>query len=374
MSETNEQSISPNKLRSNLDTRNESKSLLELDYLLDDNDNNETEAALPSEIPTNEKCFNFICIESNKHSQEIFDEKKEHMLMMIAKSGRPKLIRHKLILRLVQKKWRFLPRLVYHVQTCMHFGFLVCFLFYTLNKFKIINQEKLSHQNESLNNTTSIITEGLVSNYITLVITWLLLIYFLTYELFEASVEKFTYLFSLKNCLECITYTFGLVVLVIIQFDGSLQIASLLGSFVVLFGFIVLMLRMEKNSLFGSYVVAFRKSFTNTMKTLPFIILLFAGFVFSFKIRSNNGVTFLSNSKFLGSLNIAKMTNMIIGGYELGEMGLNETGLANEISNFFIYFIFLILMTIISVNLLTGIAIGELESVLKEAEIFNIQQ
>ncbi len=31
-------------------------------------------------------------------------------------------------------------------------------------------------------------------------------------------------------------------------------------------------------------------------------------------------------------------------------------------------------MTIISVNLLTGIAIGELESVLKEAEIFNIQQ
>jgi hypothetical protein len=134
------------------------------------------------------------------------------------------------------------------------------------------------------------------------------------------------------------------------------------------------MLRMEKNSLFGSYVVAFRKSFTNTMKTLPFIILLFAGFVFSFKIRSNNGVTFLSNTKFLDSLNIAKMTNMIIGGYELGEMGLNETGLANEISNFFIYFIFLILMTIISVNLLTGIAIGELESVLKEAEIFNIQQ
>ena len=68
------------------------------------------------------------------------------------------------------------------------------------------------------------------------------------------------------------------------------------------------------------------------------------------------------------------MTNMIIGGYELTEMGLNNTGISNEITNFFIYFVFLILMTIISVNLLTGIAIGELQSVLKEAEIYNIQQ
>ena len=73
-------------------------------------------------------------------------------------------------------------------------------------------------------------------------------------------------------------------------------------------------------------------------------------------------------------MSLARMTNMIIGGYELSEMGLDNSSLTNEVTNFFIYFTFLILMTIISVNLLTGIAIGELESVLKEAEIYNIQQ
>ena len=167
-----------------------------------------------------------------------------------------------------------------------------------------------------------------------------------------------------------------MIVLVTIQFEKLSQISTLLGSIAVLFGFIVLMLRMEKNSLFGAYVVAFRKSFINTMKTLPFIVLLFIGFIFSFKMRSNNGVSLIANSeaKYLDYMSVAKMTNMIIGGYELREMGLDKAGFTNELANFLIYFIFLILMTIISVNLLTGIAIGELESALKEAQIFNIQQ
>lgn len=150
----------------------------------------------------------------------------------------------------------------------------------------------------------------------------------------------------------------------------------MLGSLAVLFGFIVLMLRLEKNSTFGAYVVAFRKCFSKTIRTLPFILLLFFGFIYSFIIRTKIGVNFIDspNTIKIDYLSIAKMSNMIIGGYELDQLGLNNETFIYQIINFLIYFLFLILMTIISVNMLTGIAIGELESVLKEAEIYNIQQ
>jgi hypothetical protein len=172
---------------------------------------------------------------------------------------------------------------------------------------------------------------------------------------------------------------FALFVLITIKFEYYFQMTSMLATLAVLFRFIMLMLRLEKNSSFGSYVVAFRRSFAKTIKTLPFIILLFFGFVYSFLLRTNTGLKFISSSSQLRRnnydyLSVVKMTNMIIGSYELDLLGLNSTSFFNEIVNFFIYFIFLIMMTIISVNLLTGIAIGELESVLKEAKIFNIQQ
>ena len=315
--------------------------------------------------------FNFLCLDCDTN------ESNDHILMIIAKSGQPKLIQHQVILRLVSLKWRFIPRFVYHTQTLMHLAFLGLFLIYVLNEFQIISQE-LNIDNST--NSTILLSEDRVvdSNYFALVITSLLVVYFLIYELSEALTEKFAYFLSLKNWLEFLTYMFALFVLITIKFEYFFQMTSMLASLAVLFGFIVLMLRLEKNSSFGSYVVAFRRSFAKTIKTLPFIILLFFGFIYSFLLRTNTGVKFISSSsKHVNNfdyLSVAKMTNMIIGSYELDLLGLNSTSFFNEIVNFFIYFIFLIMMTIISVNLLTGIAIGELESVLKEAKIFNIQQ
>ena len=316
---------------------------LELSLLLANNDSDDDKKeALPDEKTAQNNTdedndvsttrFNFICIENIRDSDEIYDGTKEHFLMKIAKSGQSRLIQHKLVLRLVEKKWRYIPRLVYHAQTLMHFAFLVCFLVYILSE----NENTAQFRDEVDSNRTILFTNltdvevdnKSRSNYVVLVVTFLLLVYFLFYELMEAIAEKFAYLFSIKNWLECFTYLFAMIVLVTIQFDTFSQATSLLGSVSVLFGFIVLMLRLEKNSHFGAYVVAFRRSFANTMKTIPFILLLFIGFIFSFKIRSNNGVNFIANSThgYLDYMSVAKMTNMIIGGYELSEMGLESVG------------------------------------------------
>jgi hypothetical protein len=149
-----------------------------------DSDQNET-------FISYEKTFNFICIDNYQDYPEIYAGRKEHFLMTIAKSGQPKLIRHKLILRLVEKKWRFIPRTVYHVQTLMHFSFLV----YTLNEFHIYNLAQLEKQKETLTNNSFNSSEnifnstnvpfdlgekdGRKTNLLSLIICFILLVYFL---------------------------------------------------------------------------------------------------------------------------------------------------------------------------------------------------
>jgi hypothetical protein len=320
------------------------------------------------------KGFNFLCLD-NKGPQN-----REHVLTIVSKSGQASLIQHKIILRLVELKWRYIPRSVYIFQILMHFIFLVIFLNYILNGFhssRLIEFNETNDTNSTINSTTEkVIQVNHVTNYVSLTWTLLFLIYFLIYEVFEVVYLKFAYFKSLKNWLEFLTYTMALTVLFSVKIESLIQLTSTLASLSVLFGFIVLVLRLEKDSHFGAYVVAFRKSFIQTVKTLPFIILLFTGFTYSFTIRKNVGVQFISsaNEKYLDYLSVAKLLNMVIGSYEVDGLGLNTTSLVNEITNFFIYLTFLILMTIISVNLLTGIAIGELSSVLKEAKIYNKQQ
>ena len=224
---------------------------------LPQNDPEEVEIVQPQK---EEDSFNFICLENDDDYYDIYKGEKEHMLMLIGKSGQSKLIRHKLILRLVKLKWRYIPRFVYHCQTVMHLLFLVLYLYYIIHEFDAFrHSDNVNNStNSSLEDVVNKINEneaGHFSNYVVLVFTVLLLVYFLVYEFFEALSEKFAYLLSIKNWLECLTYILALIVVAIIKFESMIQLASLLGSIAVLFGFIVLMLRLEKNSHFGSYVV-----------------------------------------------------------------------------------------------------------------------
>ena len=333
---------------------------------------------MTTDKPSNKQneTFNFICIENEESIEERLQE--EHILMMIAKSGQPKLIKHRLILRLLEKKWRYLPRALYHVHSLMHVLFLIFFLIYILgirissmNDHEAIDESTILNVTNSTNHARNCRTKNL-----TWISTLVLLLYFLVYELFEALTKKIGYFFSLKNWIECITYIFTLISLFTSQYEQFSQITSFLSSFSVLFGFMVIVLRFEKTSHFGAYVVACRRSFTKSIKTIPLILFLFFGFLFALKIRTDNGVTILTNSTnyIFDYLGLAKSSAMIIGQYELDNLGLENTEFYNNSTNFFIYTLFLILMTIISANLLTGIAIGELELVLKEAELYNIQQ
>jgi Leucine-rich repeat (LRR) protein len=289
--------------------------------------------------------YNFISLDNSDDDDDIFGDQpnKEHFLMLVARSGQTNLIQHRLVLKLITLKWRYIPRTIYHSLTSMHLVFLITFLLYVLSEFDLRHQgivdSTSTHTYESNNSNSTLLNEKkllvLESNF-SLILTAILLAFFLFYEICQIYAEKLAYFFSIKNWLEFITYGSSLVIIFIIKFENLQEITGLFGSMSILFGFIVLILRLEKNSNFGAYVVAFRRSFVNTVRTLPFILLLFVGFIFSFKIRSRNGVKiFSTNGNYMS---MARLINMFIGSYNLEEMGLDGTGLLNEIVNFFYLF------------------------------------
>ena len=104
-------------------------------------------------------------------------------------------------------------------------------------------------------------------------------------------LDGFSYFLSLQNTIEILTYITSLVSLA----SRNYYTQSSYGSIAVLLAFIVFPFFIQKLRMFGLYVVAFRRTLTNSAKFFPIFLIMFAGFILSFKIRSNFGVSY-SNS------------------------------------------------------------------------------
>jgi hypothetical protein len=160
-------------------------------------------------------------------------------------------------------------------------------------------------------------------------------------------LDGLSYFLTLQNLIELFTYTTASFSLL----SNSYSTQSAYGSISVLFAFICFPLFIQKLKMFGLYVVAFRRTIENSAKFFPVFVIIFIGFILSFKIRSNFGVSY-SNST---SYSIIRTLTMVV-----GELSTEKIGLQNDywLTNFFIYILFICLMCIILINLFVGIAVG----------------
>ncbi len=176
-----------------------------------------------------------------------------------------------------------------------------------------------------------------------------------------------TYFLSLQNFMESVTYILSLISLCSIYFHSQ----SSYGSVAVLFSYILLPIFLQKFKAIGVYVIAFKRTLVNSSKLFPVFLILFIGFVLSFKVRSNFGVNY-SETDSLGYSLIRTIT-MVIGELDSSKMGLDssQSGLdSNEtFPNLLIYFLFIGLMCTIFLNLFVGIAVDDIKKILDEADI-----
>ncbi len=194
-------------------------------------------------------------------------------------------------------------------------------------------------------------------------------------------IDRYHYFLSMQNMVEVSTFSISLMSL--LHKDISLRCAF--ASIAILMSFILFPLYIEKMSSIGIYVVAFKRTLMNSAKFFPIFLILFIGFVLSFNLRTNFGLTFyrsglgpklLHTNQSDGYLNIGTIAaysvlrtfTMVMGELETDKMGLNS----EFYLNFIIYAMFLTIMCTIVLNLFVGIAVGEIKTVLDEAKTSSI--
>lgn len=177
---------------------------------------------------------------------------------------------------------------------------------------------------------------------------YILLMFLLNFQMFKelsqiVFIDGLAYFLSLQNLLELFTYTTALMSL----FANSYYMQSAYGSVAVLCAYIALPLYIQKLKMFGLYVVAFRRTLANSAKFFPIFLIIFTGFILSFRIRSNFGVTYFNSTSY----SIIRTFTMVVGELDTSKMGL--TG-QDALPNYFIYFMFIGLMCTIVLNLFVG--------------------
>ena len=92
----------------------------------------------------------------------------------------------------------------------------------------------------------------------------------------------------LRNFLELTTYILSLISFLSINFYTQ----SNYGSIGVLFAYILLPVFLQKFKAIGVYVIALKRTLLNSTKLFPVFLMIFIGFILSFKVRTNFGVQY----------------------------------------------------------------------------------
>jgi len=193
------------------------------------------------------------------------------------------------------------------------------------------------------------------------------------YQLFSAGIYYFK---SLTNTIELPLYTF--CVLVVVDFNTETYQRTdwqwQVGAIAILFSWAALILNIQNLPRFGLYVVMFSDVLRSFLSFLLVFFLFIFGFGFTFHVLLQNQYAF---SRWWGSL--IKTFIMMIGEFEYSDMFISEytddTFVAkvnyDAVTNI-IFVVFVIVMSIVIMNLLIGLAVDDIKEVQDNAELTSL--
>lgn len=298
-----------------------------------------------------EKKFNFELIDSPRYRPTV-----DHPLWIIANYRYKYLLGHKTVKKLVQLKMRKLPRVIFWVNIGFYFIFLLLLTFHHVNS-SILNSRVASNASKfeqtfylwPLPYSFTVFNESgttffwFYKSYFFL----LLLVYLLKkfFQIYNYGLKMFR---SIEHWLEICCFICNLLSTLPFRHAGSA-----FGSFAVLFGWISFAFFFQSINIFklGSYSIALRKTIQNSFKFMPFFFMIYFGFLCSFKIRENYGVSYFNTTVN----QVVRTITMMVGELHTHKMGIevNDSNL-NFIANNAIYVCFVFIMCIIVLDLFIG--------------------
>ena len=207
-------------------------------------------------------------------------------------------------------------------------------------------------------------------------ISFVLLVYFSAYELIQffyiaLHENGLLYFQSVKNLIEFLNFSCCFAAIFISNEYSIIKLS--LYSMTVLFGYLIFLFRLDKIPLIGVYVVVFKKVFQKSLKLIPLVLVLFVGFLLSFQIRSTGSLAPVVLFNGTWSNSAVHLLTMLIGQFELDQLGLEDEMNKENSVNYIILIFFIFIMTIFFYNLFIGIAVDEIQSIVDDAEIQNIK-
>ena len=130
-------------------------------------------------------------------------------------------------------------------------------------------------------------------------------------------VEGFSYLLSIQNLMQVATYFMSLIGLLSINYYYQTNFASI----AILLAYFLLPILLQRFKSIGIYVIALKRTLLNSTKLTPIFIFLFTGFLLSFKLRSDFGVTYSNSDSDSFTYSLIRTMTMVVGEFDSTKMG-----------------------------------------------------
>lgn len=316
---------------------------------------------------------------STLYSKDFGTLKQNHPLMIMANERRRALLGHELCKSLLLHKWESYGRYVYYGTMSIYLLFLACLTSFAMGTPAPCPLD-FPHFNTTCSfisryNTCAVIGEASdEGQYMQTdfarkakIIIFLVSLVFLVKELFQMYNTRWNYL-DLENLSEWSCYVCSL--LFVFNFTDCSASTGVpepwqwhLGVVSVFLSWALLVIYIRKLPFLGIYVVMFTNVLSTFCQFFMVFFLFIVAFALTFFALLQNQAPFDTPYKA-----IMKTTVMMVGEIEYDSI-FTENVLPYETSSYILMAMFIVLMTIITSNLLVGLAVDDIKVVLEQAEL-----
>ncbi|XP_014673121.1 PREDICTED: transient receptor potential cation channel subfamily A member 1 homolog [Priapulus caudatus] len=321
----------------------------------------------------------YLTTEAAPYTEEPSLQKSNHPLMIMVKAKREHLLSHPLVTMLLKRKWARFGRWLYYSNL---FVFLIYLSF--LTSYLIITDPPFTYRMQMLANSADNQTKFNCTNLdgidspprssmfenVAKVAIMILAAVFVLKEVFQICAFRKRYI-ALENLVEWGSFISAL--LLVIDFTNCSKQTGIredwqwqLGAIAIFLAWIDLILFIQKVPQFGIYVVMFTWIFSTFCHFFVVFFLFIVAFALAFYVLLQNQLPFRDpwNS-------ILKTTIMMIGEFEydaLFNSGSTDEGqIVHYEITYVIFVIFIMIMTILIMNLLVGLAVDDIKEVQNNA-------
>eukprot|EP00794_Sanderia_malayensis_P000577 gene577-1237_t len=312
-----------------------------------------------------------------KYIDQSPSKRKDHKYSLepgtMALYNREKLLSHKLTRKLIEHKWAKLGRPIYYFTFLVYLFFVVCVTSMVVTEREVDRNSELYNAGKEMYMHTLDASISKTFGIIPL-LTFFICCFNLIKELIQLILQRRKYFSHGVNYLEWGLYISTMIFM--LQFMSGANISLKMkwnaGAIAILLTWIDLLLFLTRFPYFGLYIVMFVEVLKTVLRVLLVFAIFIVGFALSFYALLREHDTFSTVERSL-----MKVAVMSIGEIDYDNVftdNLNITSPTTTLPmmpmgpvSYVILSVFLLLMPIIMMNLLVGLAVGDIETVRRTA-------